>query len=265
MIPGSKRKKLDAKSRRVTFVGYSETKKNFRVFDREKRQVFVSCNIKFNETKTTPIVDEFYCEQDIGSGYGSESYVEFVPLSRPAEIQEDDSESDSKVNEGQKAQNSRDKKSGTVETPRRSQRERKQPDWLSYSSIAEFAYSAVIGSPLTFDEAVESSDRKKWRVSMDEEIDVHHRNKTWKLVSRPVAEPVIDNKWVYRIKTDGAGNAVRFKSRLVKDFRQRKEVDYSDTFSPVARYDFARLFLAIAAAKNFELRQFDVSTAFLSD
>jgi len=229
--------------------------------------VFVSC-IKFNETKTTPIVDEFYCEQEIGSGYGSENYVESVLLSRLAEIQEDDSENDSKVNEGQEAQNSRDKKSRTVETPRRSersQRERKQPDWLSYSSIAEFAYSAVVGSPLTFDEAVESSDRKKWRVSMDEQIDAHHRNKTWKLVSRPIAEPVIDNKWVYRIKTDGAGNAVRFKSRLVvRGFRQRKGVDYNNTFSSIARYESARLLLAIAAAKNFELWQFDVSTAFLS-
>jgi len=101
-------------------------------------------------------------------------------------------------------------------------------------------------------------------MSMDEEIEVHHRNKTWKLVPRPVAEPVIDNKWVYRMKTDGAENAVRFKSRLVvKGFRQRKGIDYSDTFSPVARYDSARLFLAIATAKSFELRQFDVSTAFL--
>jgi len=100
---------------------------------------------------------------------------------------------------------------------------------------------------------------------MDEEIDVHRRNKTWKLVPRPVAEPVIDSKWVYRIKTDGVGNAVRFKSRLVvRGFRQRKGIDYSDTFSPVARYDSARLLLAIAAAKSFELRQFNVSTAFLS-
>jgi len=86
MIPDSKRKKLDAKSRRVTFVGYSKTEKNFRVFDREKRKVVVSCNIKFNETKTTPIMDESYCEQEIGSGYGSENYVEIVPSSRPAEI-----------------------------------------------------------------------------------------------------------------------------------------------------------------------------------
>jgi len=117
-------------------------------------------------------MDEFYCEQEIGSGYRNESYVEFVPLSRPAEIQEEGSESDSKVNEGQEAQDSRDKKSGTVKTPRRSQQERKQPDWLSYSSIAEFAYSAVVGSPLTFDEAVNSSDKKKWRVSMERSIHI---------------------------------------------------------------------------------------------
>jgi len=47
-------------------------------------------------------------------------------------------------------------------------------------------------------------------------------------------------------------------------FRHRKKVDYSDTFSPVAHYDSTRLLLAIAAAKNFELWQFDVSIAFFS-
>jgi len=107
MILKRNRKKLDAKSRRITFVGYSETEKNFRVFDRKKRKVFVSCNIKFNGTKTTPIMDELY-EQEIGSDYGNESYVE-LSLSRPAEIPKG----------GQEAQDSRDKKSGTVETSRR--------------------------------------------------------------------------------------------------------------------------------------------------
>jgi len=41
-------------------------------------------------------------------------------------------------------------------------------------------------------------------------------------------------------------------------------VDYDDTFSPVARYDSARLLLVITMTKNFELKQFDVSTTFLS-
>jgi len=58
---------------------------------------------------------------------------------------------------------------------------------------------------------------------------------------------------------------MRFKSYLVgRGFRQSMGVD-GDTFSPVARYDSARLLLAIIAAQNFELRQFDISIAFLSD
>jgi len=57
---------------------------------------------------------------------------------------------------------------------------------------------------------------------------------------------------------------MRFKSRLiVRGFHQSMGVD-GDTFSQVARYDSARLLLAITAAKNFELRQFDISIAFLS-
>jgi len=41
--------------------------------------------------------------------------------------------------------------------------------------MTEFVYLTVVGAPLTFDEAIESSDKKKWRVeSMDKEIDAHH-------------------------------------------------------------------------------------------
>jgi len=68
MIPEGNRKKLDAKSRRVTFIGYSETEKNFHVFDQEKRKMFISCNVKFSEIKTTFIKNKFYSEQEIDSG-----------------------------------------------------------------------------------------------------------------------------------------------------------------------------------------------------
>jgi len=159
MILDGNCKKLDRKSRHITFY-YSETEKNFRVFDQERRKVFVSCNIIFNETKTMPITEEFYSEQDIDNSYGDECHVEFVPSSTQEKIQKERIESGSKVNDGPEAQDSRDKKSGTRET-RRSQRESKQPDWFSYSSMAEFAYSAVVDAPSTFDEGIESSDKKK--------------------------------------------------------------------------------------------------------
>jgi len=62
-----------------------------------------------------PITDEFYCGQEIGSGYGDECHVEFVPSSRYGEIQKEGVASGSKINEGQEAQDSRDEKSGTAE------------------------------------------------------------------------------------------------------------------------------------------------------
>jgi len=100
--PDGNRKKLDAKPRRVTFVGYSETEKNFRVYDWKKRKMLVSCNIKFNETKTTSITDESYGEQEIGSDYGDECYVEFVPSSSQEEIKNEGVESCLKLDETRK-------------------------------------------------------------------------------------------------------------------------------------------------------------------
>jgi len=56
--------------------------------------------MKFNETKTTPIRDEFYDEQEIGSGYEDECHVEFVPSSSQDEIKKEGVESDLKLKEG---------------------------------------------------------------------------------------------------------------------------------------------------------------------
>jgi len=130
-----------------------------------------------------PIKDEFYItqiyEQEIGSGYEDEDYVEFVPTSSQDKIKRC-VENGLKLDEDQEAQDSRDKKSGTIEALRRSQRE--QPDWFTYALMAEFAYSAVVDALLTFEEAIKSSNEKKWRASMEKKIDAHRRNKTWKYV-----------------------------------------------------------------------------------
>lgn len=74
---------------------------------------------------------------------------------------------------------------------------------------------------------------------------------------------IIDSKWVFKLMRDNNGNVYRFKARLcARGFMQQQGVDFTETFVPV-RYDSLRMLLAVIAAKDLELTQFDVQTAFL--
>lgn len=99
---------------------------------------------------------------------------------------------------------------------------------------------------------------------MDEEFDSLIKNGTWKLVDFPNGEKVIDNKWVFKIKEKPNGIIDRYKARLVvRGFTQQHGINYHETFSPVVRFSSIRAMLAICAARNMKLMQFDVKTAFL--
>ena len=50
---------------------------------------------------------------------------------------------------------------------------------------------------------------------------------------------------------------------MTKGYAQTYGVDYSDTFSPVAKMTFVRLFISLAATHNWELHQLDIKNAFL--
>ena len=57
----------------------------------------------------------------------------------------------------------------------------------------------------------------------------------------------------------------KFKVRLVaKGFKQKADLDFFDTFSPVTRITSIRLLIAIAAIFDLKIHQIDVKTAFLN-
>lgn len=125
------------------------------------------------------------------------------------------------------------------------------------------AYCSVI-EPQTYEVAVKSAESKNWQSAMKEEMIALANNNTWCLVPLPENTKTLDNKWVYRVKTDADGNVIRFKARLVaRGFNQEKDIDFTETFAPVVRYDSIRLLLALAAEHSLEIAQFDVQTAFL--
>jgi hypothetical protein len=89
-------------------------------------------------------------------------------------------------------------------------------------------------------------------------------NGTWEFVDLPSDRVVVNNIWFYKVKSDTVGDVSRFKARFVaKGCSQCAGLDYTETFSPIIRMASLRLFLAIAAARDLELCQLDIDTAFL--
>ena len=100
---------------------------------------------------------------------------------------------------------------------------------------------------------------------MKEELFMIEKNKTWELVDRPQERKVIGVKWVFRTKLNVDGLVNKYKARLVvKGYAQIFGVDYSETFTPVARLDTIRLLLPISMQLGWKVHQMDVKSAFLN-
>jgi hypothetical protein len=56
---------------------------------------------------------------------------------------------------------------------------------------------------------------------------------------------------VFKLKRDEAGAIVKHKARLVaRGFVQREDIDFNDTFAPVARMKSVRLLIALVAQES---------------
>ena len=75
----------------------------------------------------------------------------------------------------------------------------------------------------------------------------------------PKGRKAVKNYWVFNIKPDG-----HYQSHLVaKGFSQVEGIDFDESFSPVVRYETARLLLAVAALEDLDIQSVDVKTAYL--
>ena len=90
-------------------------------------------------------------------------------------------------------------------------------------------------------------------------------NKTWKLVDLPLGCKTIGCKWVLRKKLKPDRSIDKFRAGLVaKGFKQKADLDFFDTFSPITRITSIRLLTAIVAIFYFKIHQMDVKTTFLN-
>ena len=81
----------------------------------------------------------------------------------------------------------------------------------------------------------------------------------------PQEKKEIGVKWILRTKFNLDGSIFKHRARLVvKGFAQVTGVDYSDTFSLVARHDIIRLLLALAGQKEWKVYHLDIKFAFVN-
>ncbi|GJT91888.1 retrovirus-related pol polyprotein from transposon TNT 1-94 [Tanacetum coccineum] len=104
-----------------------------------------------------------------------------------------------------------------------------------------------------------------WIESMQDELNQFERLQVWELVPRPEGKNIIALKWLWKNKCDAENIVVRNKTHPVaKGYNQEEGIDFEESFSPVARLEAVRMFIAYAAHKNITIFQMDVKTAFLN-
>ncbi|GJW73370.1 retrovirus-related pol polyprotein from transposon TNT 1-94 [Tanacetum coccineum] len=94
-------------------------------------------------------------------------------------------------------------------------------------------------------------NNKVWRRAIQEEIDAIERNGTWKLADVPKGKKAISLKWIFTIEFNFDGTIQKPFFRLVaRGYIQEHQIDFKETFSPVARFDTGRIILALVAQIN---------------
>lgn len=96
-----------------------------------------------------------------------------------------------------------------------------------------------------------------WQKSMKEETLVIEKNSKWELVDRPIDKDVIGVKWINKTKFNLDGSFQKKRARLVeKSYSQKPEVDFNETFTPLARLKNYSDPKGIGATRHIKLKNY---------
>ena len=103
--------------------------------------------------------------------------------------------------------------------PHRSTRACSAPEWYGNPVLEVMLLDH--GEPTNYEEAMMSPDSDRLLEAMKSEIGSMYENKVWTLTDLPDDRRAIENKWIFKEKTDADGNVTIYKARLVaKGYRQ---------------------------------------------
>lgn len=273
-IPKPERKKLDRKSIRCVFVGYSDTQKGYRFWDPASRTVKISRDATFDEhhrlvdvpkdarvdavPPDCPTPHVSVPEETIPTATNGHPGGEPDPVpgnaAPPDHDEEDKGEEDPMERSEDEPPPLRRSLRGRVPTK----------EWRALPAKSR-AYAGGIFIPSNYKEAISCADAKMWMAAILKEYQSLMEKGTWKVVRCPPGGKAIKSRWIFDIKPGMNGEPQRYKARFVaKGYSQRPGIDFQETYASVVTHDTFRMVMADTAAEDLEAEQFDVATAFLN-
>ncbi|CAI7844425.1 unnamed protein product, partial [Closterium sp. NIES-53] len=118
-----------------------------------------------------------------------------------------------------------------------------------------------IPTPCTYREAMSGEWASKWKAAMGSELASWRSTGTYVDAVPPPRTNVVDGMWLFKVKRP-PGSPPVFKERYVaRGFSQREGVDFFHTFAPTTKTTTLRVFMHVAALRDYELHSLDFSTA----
>ena len=97
--------------------------------------------------------------------------------------------------------------------PRRSTRVRSALEWYGNPVLEVMLLDH--DEPTNYEEAMMSTDSTKWLEAMKSEMGSMYENKVWTLIDLPNDRQAIENKWIFKSKTDADSSVTIYKARIV--------------------------------------------------
>lgn len=237
-VPKEKRHKLEDKTERGIFLGYSTQSKGYRIYNLPAKKLIISRDVEIDESASWNWDEEKVERSNLS-----------IPMQKPQVIEEVEEEA---TEDPGTPYSPPQQQTSPESTPRRVR---------SLVDIYQTCNLAIL-EPESFEQA---SRQEVWVKAMEEEIKMIEKNNTWELVDCPRDKDIIGVKWVYKTKLNPDGTIQKHKARLVaKGYSQQPGIDYNETFAPVARLDTIRALIALTAQKGWSIYQLDVKSAFLN-
>ena len=135
-----------------------------------------------------------YCSMTLGVLHSSQKTVPVMPTPTREEANDNDHETLDQV----------------TTKPHRSTRACSAPEWYGNPVLEVMLLDH--DEPTNYEEAMMSPDSDKWLEAVKSEIGSMYENKVWTLVDLPDDRQAIENKQIFKKKTDVDGNVTVYKA-----------------------------------------------------